>query len=148
MYCPYCTAPYTPNSAGLESPELVNCRNCGCRFCTLCQRQWDVNHDIQRCIFEDRQRQIATLVQRRSPSDMIAQCPTCKIPYLQSNQCESMNCGKPMCHFNWCFSECKAYISTWQPLAQTRLQVLGPCGYQSTVRKLRLSELPIHENTL
>lgn len=107
VYCPNCNAAYLPNAEMLKLATQVGCQYCGLQFCSRCQRQWDGTHDMKVCMFEDRQRQIEELKRGRFyMGDMIAQCPTCKVPYRGTFKTETISCTTFGCRKKWCFQCC------------------------------------------
>jgi len=102
IYCPNCRTGYSADAAMMQQQAAVGCHNCGFQFCALCQAQWGATHDTKRCQFDELQKQITELEQVLGPTNVIAQCPTCKIPFLKDDACEHMKCKTPTCP-DWCF---------------------------------------------
>ena len=119
VYCPSCNTGYIADLLMLQQQAPLGCQTCGFQFCALCQSQWGNTHDIKRCGFEDRQKQILELGQAMTgPADVIAQCPTCKIPFLKDDHCEHIVCATAGCpDWNFCCSSlrqpCLAHSTHW-----------------------------------
>ena len=98
VYCPNCGTQHYSEEGMMQ----VGCQICNFQFCAMCLGQWGITHDTQRCKFESLQKRIAEIAPAMGPEDVIAQCPTCKTPYLKDKECEHVKCPPPGCP-DWCF---------------------------------------------
>jgi len=82
----------------------VRCRFCGYSFCGGCKLKFQANHDAKICRHYIILMTIAMMELFASGHSelVVAQCPTCQMPYMKHESCEHIRCTTPGCG-DFCF---------------------------------------------
>lgn len=100
--CPRCTLPVMERDENDAKKSTVVCRNCRLYFCTSCNLEITSTHNPRFCKFTQIQKVVALIEATKAANEIVAQCPTCKFPFLYAGGCSNVVCRTTGCSTKFC----------------------------------------------
>ena len=135
--CPKCKAAVQDRDENDAKKSTLVCYNCGYRFCSSCNLEITSEHSPQLCQFTQMQTLVSMTEATKEVNDTVAQCPSCKYPFLHIGGCSNVLCKTSGCSTKFCV-QCSALFCGFR--AHGRAWHRPDCRYyQASDKRLIMS---------